>query len=291
MTNQEKQYLIRDNNTGKEFYMPREGFESAKKSPAFHLWQKIGSQMPNGVQEIWYVDEVERSNSIINGKLFCEAYKTSNYFKITNRIDSIFIEGVLGHFDLTTEFFSDITRGYAYFDDYLQRKKIYFSFDKVSLYQLTEIFKDNPIKLILKRIDDLPVFKPNTAFMIMPFKDEKLNEFYENNIRKYLYDKLNIDVYTAANFTDNDIIIETIYKCIEQSEFVIAETTINNKNVFYELGYAVAKEREVITIQNQDEQIYFFDRAHVRSITYSLNNLNKFKADLIGTIQTIRNRQ
>ena len=291
MSNQEKQFLIRDNNTGKEFYMPREGYETAKKSPQFHLWQKIGLQTPSNIQEIWHVDEKERTDAIINRRLFCEPYKTDSYFRLTNRIDSTFIEGNLGHRDLATEFFADITRGYTYFDDYLLRKKIYFSFDKVGLYQLTEIIKDNPIKLILKRIDNLPSFKPNTAFMIMPFRDEKLNEFYEVNIRKYLKDKLNIDVYTAANFTDNDIIIETIYKSIEQSEFVIAETTQCNKNVFYELGYAVAKEKEVITIQNQDEKIYFFDRAHVRSITYSLNNLDKFKVDLIGTIQTIRSRQ
>lgn len=291
MTNHEKQYLVRDNNTGKEFYMPREGFENAKKNPQFHLWQKVALQKPENVQEIWYVDEVERKNAITNREPFCEPYKTDSYFRITSRIDNSYIEGTIGHSNLATEFFPAITKGYAYFNDYLERKKVYFSFDKISLYQVTEILKDNPIRLILKRIDTLPVFKPNTAFMIMPFRDEKLNEFYEVNIRKHLKDKLNIDVYTAANFTDNDVIIETIYKSIEQSEFVIAETTQNNKNAFYELGYAVAKDREVITIQNQDEKLYFFDRAHVRSISYSLDNLDKFKSDLVGTIQTIRSRQ
>lgn len=291
MVNQEKQILIRDNNTGKEFFMPREGYENAKKNPAYHLWQKIGLQMPNNVQRIWYVNESEKNSALVNGKPFFEGYDTSSYFKITNRIDNTFIEGFLGHQDLATDFFSDIAKDYSYFEDYLLRKKIYFTFDKISLYQLTEIIRDNPIKLILKRINDLPSFKPNTAFMIMPFRDENLNEFYEKNIRKYLKEKLNIEIYTAANFTDNDIIIETIYKSIEQSEFVIADTTQNNKNVFYELGYAVAKEREVITIQNQTEQIYFFDRAHVRSITYSLDNLEKFKADLISTIQVIRSRK
>lgn len=291
MTNPEKQFLIKDNNTGNEFCMPKEGYNNAKRNPQFHLWLKIGLKQPDNTQDIWYVNEAERSNAIANRKPFCEPYKADSYFRLTSRIDNSFIEGTIGHHNLATEFFSEMTTDYTYFEDYLLRKKVYFSFDKISLYQVTEIIKDNPIRLILKRIDNLPGFKQGKAFMIMPFRDEKLMEFYEVNIRKYLKDTLNIDVYTAANFTDNDVIIETIYKSIEESEFVIAETTHNNKNAFYELGYAVAKEREVITIQNQDEQIYFFDRAHVRSISYSLNNLDKFKADLIGTIQTIRSRQ
>lgn len=291
MKNNEKQYLVLDNNTGNKFAIGRQEYEKSKRNPAFHLWQQVGLVQPDNVQEIWYVDEDKRNIAITSRKPFCEPYHADSYFKITNRIDNSFIEGNLGHLNLHTEFFPEIVRGYTYFNDYLDRKKVYFTLDRISLFQVTEIVRDNPIRLILKRLDNLPVFKPNTAFMIMPFGNEQLDVFYEEHIRKFLKEKFNIEVYRADNFTDNDIIIETIYKSIEQSEFVIAETTTNNKNVFYELGYAVAKDREVITLQNKDEKNIFFDRAHVRSIIYSFDELEKFKTDLIGTIQTIRSRK
>lgn len=291
MSNQEKQLVVRELSTGKEVHMTKDGFEHGKTSRILEGWEQIKFTRPDNVLELWYVDEAERNKAITSRKPFCEPYKTDTYFRIVKRIDSSFIEGFIGHKDYLLEFFAEMPTHYSYFSDYLSRRKIYFSFDKITLFQVTEIIKDNPLRLILKRLDTLPTFEANTAFMIMPFKDDKLNEFYENNIRKHLKDTMNIDVYTAANFTDNDIIIETIYKRIEQSEFIIAETTKDNKNVFYELGYAVAKEREVITIQNEEEKTFFFDRAHVRSITYSVENLARFKENLIATINTIRSRK
>ena len=291
MENNEKSYLIRNNQDGSKFELGRVAFEERKSIPVFQTWEQIGLVQPKDVQEIWYVNEDEKNTAIKSRKPFSENFAADSYFRVTKRIDNTFIEGVLGRPDLQTDFFSDITRGYTYFDDYLERKKVYFSFDRISLYQVTEIIRDNPIRLILKRIDDLPVFKPNTAFMIMPFGHKQLDDFYEIHIRRFLKDKFSIDVYRADNFTDNDIIIETIYKSIEQSEFIIAETTINNKNAFYELGYAVAKDREVITLQNKDEKNIFFDRAHVRSIIYSFDELEKFKTELVGTIETIRKRK
>lgn len=290
MNNPQKQFLIRDNNTGKQFTMPKEGYESAKQNPAFHLWVKLGTVEPENVQKVWYVTEKDRIDALRNRKPFCERDKTETYFKILNRIDSNFIEGYLGHSNILTEFFSEIDTIYTYFEDYNNRKKIYFTFDKISLFEVTEIILDNPIKLIMKRLDNLPFFKKNTAFMIMPFRNEELDQFYEKHIREYLQSEFDIVVYRADNFTDNDVIIETIYNCIEESEFIMADTTVNNKNVFYELGYAVAKEKEVITIQNRSENNIFFDRAHVRSIIYSYSDIEKFKADLKGTILTIRSR-
>jgi hypothetical protein len=44
--NKEKQYWVRDNNTGKESSMPRATYENAKKNPAFHLLERIGTVQP-----------------------------------------------------------------------------------------------------------------------------------------------------------------------------------------------------------------------------------------------------
>lgn len=178
----------------------------------------------------------------------------------------------------------------SYFSNYSARKKGYFTFDKITLYELTEIFKTRPIHLVLKKLEHVPVFTPNRVFMIMPFRDERFKEFFEINVREFLKTELNIDVYRADDFTDNDIIIETIYNQIETAEFVIAETSTNNKNSFYELGYAVAKQKEVITMQLRSEREFFFDRAHIRTIVYEFDNPSAFRTQLKNTIESIRKR-
>ena len=100
-----------------------------------------------------------------------------------------------------------------------------------------------------------------------------------------------IQIFRADDFNGNDIIIETIYNQIEQSEFVIADISHPNKNVFYELGWASAMEKEIITIQNQDiEQNVFFDRSHIRTRLYSLDNIPELQRQLKNDIIAIRQK-
>ena len=178
-----------------------------------------------------------------------------------------------------------------YFISYRERKKVYFTFDKIALYEVIEIIPENPLRLILRRVNDNKSFKNNQAFMIMPFHNESLDKLFFKNILPFLKDNLGITIYRADDFRDNDIIIETIHKVIEESEFIIAETTKDNKNSFYELGYASAMGKEIIMIQDKsEEQKLFFDRAHIRTIMYDINNIETFHFDLKSTIASIRNR-
>lgn len=247
---------------------------------------------PNGVLPCWYIDENEKAIAIKDQKPFKAQYSTSEYFKITNRIDSSHLEGYLGHKEHELSFFNSLIPNLTYFIDFMNRKKIYFSFDKISLYQVMEIVPHDPLKFIMKRIDTLKSFKINQAFMIMPFHNSALDQFYYTNIKDYLHDNLQITVYRADDFRDNDIIVQTIYNLIEESEFIIADTTFDNKNSFYELGYASAIGKEIITVQNKTtEQKLFFDRAHIRAIMYDPNDLDSFRFDLESTIKSIRDRQ
>ncbi|HRI31833.1 MAG TPA: hypothetical protein PLQ21_09900, partial [Candidatus Kapabacteria bacterium] len=89
----------------------------------------------------------------------------------------------------------------------------------------------------------------------------------------------------------NDIIVETIYNQIEISEFIICETTYDNKNVFYELGYASALNKEILTIQNEKiSNNFFFDRAHIRTITYNLDEIDIFHDRLRKSVIAIRDK-
>lgn len=272
--------------------MTEVGFKSFKKDLRNHFWIFDHYEAPSNILTCWHINEEERSLAIKNQKPFKNSQSSTDYFKITKRIDSDFIEGHLGRHDMDLSFHNSPDFGsYTYFMDYKSRKKVYFTFDNIALYEVIEIIPDKPLRFILKRIENHKTFKKNQAFMIMPFHNESLDKMYFDNIRPFLKDELGITIYRADDFRNNDIIIDTIYKLIEESEFIIAETTIENKNSFYELGYAAAMGKEIIITQNKkEEQKLFFDRAHIRAIMYDVDDVETFKFDLKSTISAIRSR-
>ncbi len=292
MDNPTKNIIIRNTQDNRLSSVTEEGLRKLKSNPANHFWVKDGLDNPKDVLPCWYVSDKDRMDSIKNQKPFFEPQNAYSYFKISNRIDSTHIEGYLGRYDQTYTFHDEILIQFTYFSDYKSRKKIHFTFDNISLYQVLEIFPEKPLKFILKRIDNLKIYKSNQAFMIMPFHNVSLDKFYFDNIKAYLKDRLSIDIYRADDFRDNDIIVQTIYTLIEESEFIIADITNENKNAFYELGYASAIGKEIITIQDKTiEQRLFFDRAHIRTIMYDTLDIESFQFDLSAHIKSIKNRQ
>lgn len=292
MDNLTKNIIIRNTQDNRRSSITEENFRILKTQPSNHFWVKAGIDNPKDVLPCWYVSDKDRIDSIKNQKPFSEPINPYSYFKISNRIDSTNIEGYLGRYDQLYTFHDEILTQFTYFSDYKSRKKIHFTFDSVSLYQVLEIFPEKPLKFILKRIDNLKNFKSNQAFMIMPFHKANLDKFYFDNIKTFIKNKLNIDIYRADDFRDNDIIVQTIYTLIEESEFIIADITIENKNAFYELGYASAIGKEIITIQDKTiEQRLFFDRAHIRTIMYDTTDIETFQFDLSAHIKSIRDRQ
>lgn len=240
----------------------------------------------------WYINENDKQQRINNKKPLGD-FPTSDRFMLINRIDNTFIEGAICRAERGNKFVNDVNDRLSYLIDFLDKKKVYFTFDRINLYQLIEWFPNHPdpIKFILKRLDTNISNRSNQAFMIMPFHFPETDNFYLSQIKSYLNEKLGMEIYRADDFRNNDIIIHTIYKLIEESEIIIADTTLDNKNAFYELGYAAAMQKEIITIQNKKaEQKLFFDRAHIRTILYDIDNPESFHFDLKSTIESIRKR-
>ena len=258
----------------------------------FNYHNILGWDIPIGTFPCWVISDYERIKSLKKNEPFYD-YSPSCYFKPIQRINNNFLIGNLGHDSYNGEFHCDILRSYSYFEDYLKRQPVYFSFDRITLYRLIEIQPAQPLNFILKRIDSPKVIINGSAFMIMPFGHDDLNNLYKNDIMSFLQNDrdLQIQIFRADDFNGNDIIIDTIYNQIEQSEFVIAEISNPNKNVFYELGWASAMGKEIITIQNKDiEENIFFDRSHIRTRLYSLNNVQELQRQLKNDIIAIRKK-
>ena len=150
---------------------------------------------------------------------------------------------------------------------------------------------DNKVEINLRRIREVYGYKPNSGFMLMPFSDTSLKDFYEGQIKNFLKSEMNIDILRADDFCDNDLIVDTIYSQIENSEFIIAEISELNKNVFYEIGYAAAKQKDIIMILQAGKEPSFFDRSHIRWIEYSIKYPEPFKKQITETIKSIRNKR
>lgn len=247
---------------------------------------------PAGMYPCWYITEEEVARALKTGKPFAEYTNTEDFFRITNRIDSNFIQGNLARRDKQYSFLDDVRFRYSYLIDYFERKKVYFTFDHINLYELLELFPSHPAPILftLRRLDAHRIIKPNQAFMIMPFHQPELDDIYISHIKPFLKSELNMEICRADDFRTNDIIVDTIYRLIRESELIIADTTHANKNAFYELGYASALGKEIIMIQNKSEQKLFFDRAHIRSIFYDSSDIPAFHFELKSTILAIKSK-
>lgn len=249
----------------------------------------LGWDVPFGTIPCWVVSDEARINALKNRTPFQDC-RPHAYFKPTKRLDNNFIQGNLQS-SMESDFHRIISTGITYFENYQRRKPIFFTLDRVTLYRLVEIIPTNPLTFILKRIDEPQSIIRDKAFMIMPFGDPELNRFYLENVKSFLKNELNIDIYRADDFDGNDIIIDTIYKQIEESEFIITETSESNKNVFYEFGWAASRDKEIITIQNEKiEKQLFFDRVHIRAIFYSFDRIEEFQENLKNTIVAIQKK-
>lgn len=87
-------------------------------------------------------------------------------------------------------------------------------------------------------------------------------------------------------------IIDDVFRTIEQSQLVISDLTGRNPNVLYETGLAHARNRDVVMIvQNKDDVP--FNLRHIRYVKYlpNVQGLEGLVVDLAKTIQAIQDQQ
>lgn len=124
-------------------------------------------------------------------------------------------------------------------------------------------------------------------FVAMPFGsrpdpsrrfDIDFDEVYERSIRPATEDA-DLDVIRADEETLGGIIHKPMYERLLLAEIVIADLTLANANVFYELGIRhAARPRSTILIYAKSSQLPF-DIAPIRAIPYELDERGDFSTD------------
>lgn len=123
------------------------------------------------------------------------------------------------------------------------------------------------------------------AFVLMPFGKE-FDDIYRIGIQGTAYEKgINAERVDEQIYTES--ILERIYRQIDAADFIIADMTNKNPNVFYEVGYAHAKEKLCTLITQKAEDIPF-DLKHHRHLVYggSITRLKKMLGDDLDWVKS-----
>ena len=135
------------------------------------------------------------------------------------------------------------------------------------------------------RLDKWPLPTLGHVAVMMPF-DSAYDPVYKairNACRHH-----NLEAKRVDEILGPSTVMDDVFKTIVQSRFVISDLTKRNPNVLYETGIAHARNRQVVMIvQNKDD--IPFDLQHIRFVQYLPNDegYEQLKADLVNSIKAI----
>lgn len=118
------------------------------------------------------------------------------------------------------------------------------------------------------------------AFVLMPF-DDAFDDIYRLGIQA-VASECDVVAERVDEQSFSETILERIYRQIEAADFIIADMTGRNPNVFYEVGYAHARDK-LCTLLTQTAEDIPFDLKHHRHIVYG-NSISTLKKKLTAEI-------
>ncbi|HWL53641.1 MAG TPA: hypothetical protein VNQ90_14480 [Chthoniobacteraceae bacterium] len=115
------------------------------------------------------------------------------------------------------------------------------------------------------------------CFVIQPFEERFTKRFYD--IFKPAIEECNLEAYRLDCDPSVDLPIQAIEEGIRDSSICLADITLDNPNVWYELGYAFALNRPTVMVCS-DERIgrYPFDIQHRTVSQYKVQSKQDFIA-------------
>lgn len=119
------------------------------------------------------------------------------------------------------------------------------------------------------------------AFVIMPFNNN-FDDIYKLGIKEAAK-QCDVKAERLDEQLFNEGMMERIYRQIDAADMIIADLTDRNANVFYELGYAHAKDKLCILLTKDSEDIPF-DLKHRRHVVYG-DSITYLKDELIKNIE------
>lgn len=115
----------------------------------------------------------------------------------------------------------------------------------------------------------------DTCFVIQPFDKDKFDKRY-TDIFEPAIKSAGLEPYRVDRDPSVRIPIEHIEDGIKKSAICFAELTSDNPNVWYELGYAFAMDKDVVMV-TEERQKFPFDIQHRQIINYKTSSKSDFE--------------
>ena len=113
--------------------------------------------------------------------------------------------------------------------------------------------------------------------MIQPFDKGRYDKRYEDVFAPAIRDA-DLEPYRVDRDPGVSIPIDEIQAGIQASEVCLAEISTDNPNVWFELGYAIASQREVVLVCSDERTAHFpFDVQHRSVVKYSTESSSDFQ--------------
>ena len=127
-----------------------------------------------------------------------------------------------------------------------------------------------------------------TCFVIQPFDNDKFDKRY-SDIFKPAIEKANLSPYRIDKDLSVRVPIDDIEKGIIESAMCFAEITTDNPNVWYELGFAFACQKDVILVCSEERggNKFPFDIQHRQIIIYKTSSKSDFETLELSITQKI----
>lgn len=115
------------------------------------------------------------------------------------------------------------------------------------------------------------------CFVIQPFDGGVFQKRYEDVFAPAI-ESTSLSAYRVDGDPSVSIIIDEIEKRIRAADVCLADISTNNPNVWFELGYALACQKEVVLVCDSSRREHFpFDIQHRNIITYATDSLRDFQ--------------
>lgn len=133
------------------------------------------------------------------------------------------------------------------------------------------------------------------CFMIQPFDSGKFDKRY-NDIFKPAIEAAGLIAYRVDEDETAEIPIETIEEKIKSACICLADITLDNPNVWYEVGYALASNKITILLCSDEREgnTYPFDirqRSITQYKTESQSDFNVLTKTLTSKLKKLKNKQ
>jgi hypothetical protein len=116
------------------------------------------------------------------------------------------------------------------------------------------------------------------CFVIQPFDKDRFDKRY-NDIFQPAILNAELEPYRVDEDFSVRVLIDEIEKGILESAICFAEITTDNPNVWYELGYAFACNKDVVMVCSDERQGKFpFDIQHRHIISYKTGSKSDFES-------------